>query len=262
MDSVSVTTTAKKATSTSANSNPFEKQSTFQATEPVQGVTPELPSIKTESSLSSSSWFWIMLFVTLLVAIIINLNRVILGNLAKAWSNANFSNLLQRDKKASDQLQYYFLEAIFYINLACLISLALEKFWHITQSFTQLALFVALVAGVYVIRHINLWFLGSVFNITKETSQYSFTINQFNIINGLMLLVMNYFIAFSPDHLARTFIIVAISLLILQFLYRSIRGLLLSARFLFNDQIHFFLYLCTCEIIPFLVGAVYLSEIS
>ena len=161
-----------------------------------------------------------------------------------------------------DQLEYFFLEGIFYINVACLISLALEKFYSIQQSFFQLLLLAVVIAAIYLIRHLTLWFLGSIFSITKETSQYSFTINQFNIMNGLMLLVLNYFIAFSPEQIAKPLIVVGISILVLQYIYRSVRGLLLSVRFLFGEQIHFFLYLCTCEIIPFMVGAVYLSEIG
>lgn len=241
------------------STNPFEKKK--KVIEPETTVV-ELPQIPTKIRLSTNTWFWILLFVTLLVAIIVNLNRAILSNLMKAWSNVNFSNLLHRDKKGSDRIQYIFLEVVFYINLAITLTLGHQLYSLGETSFITFFASLGAVTAIYLVRHGVLYLLAKAFSITKEALQYSFTINMFNIINGMVLLVFNFFIAFGPDEMAKILLILALGFVGLQLIYRSIRGLLLSARYMINDQVHFFLYLCTCEIMPFVVGAVYISQMN
>jgi len=260
MDSVSLQTSGSAKVDNLTN-NPFDKKKVNTIAVPEKTVV-QLPEIHTKISLSSSTWFWILLFVTLLVAIIINLNRTIITNLMKAWSNVNYSNLLHRDKKGSDRIQYVFLEVVFYINLAITLTLGHQLFFLAETSFSTFFLAIAIVTSIYCIRHTFLYILAKTFSIAKEALQYSFTINLFNIINGIVLLILNYFIAFGPSELAKILFFVAIGFIVLQLIYRGVRGLLLSARYMFNDQIHFFLYLCSCEIIPFVVGAVYISQMN
>ena len=204
--------------------------------------------------MSDNSIFWILIFLTLLFGVIINLNRSILNNMMKAWSNQNFSNMLLRDKKSQDQILYSLLAFVFYINAGLFIGLVIERFYDVVLSFKMLSFLVGLIVGVYLIRHLTLYFLASVFSIGKEARQYSFTIHLFNILSGLFLLVVNYLIAFSPGTVGAVMIYIAIILLAIQFIYRNIRALLLATSYLGSDKLHFFLYLCSCEIAPWVLG--------
>lgn len=254
----------KKASpvNTITNDNPFEKVNPQNYSNSETPELPQLPSIQPQVQLQGAGWFWIMLFITLIAAVLINLNRTLLLNLGKAWSNINFGNLLWRDQKDSDQLQYISLGIVFYLNLGIFIILLGEHLLNIPSTWSNLAKVTGIICLVYLVRHAILRLLSVTFSIAKEAGQYSFTINIFNVINGLILLIMNFFIAFGPDALAPILIQIVAGFLIIQFIYRSIRGLLLTAKYIAQDQIHFLLYLCTCEIAPIVVGAVYLSELT
>ena len=212
--------------------------------------------------ITNNSIFWILIFLTLLFGVIINLNRSILTNLVKAWSNQNFGNMLLRDKKSQDQVLYSLLAFIFYINAGLFIGLALERFSGVVLTFKMFSFLVLIILGVYLIRHLTLYFLASIFSIGKEARQYSFTIHLFNILSGLFLLVVNYLIAFSPSAVGIVMIYIAIILLAIQFIYRNIRALLLGTSYIGSDKLHFFLYLCSCEIAPWVLGYIALTRMA
>lgn len=223
---------------------------------PLTDATPD------DRRMSDNSIFWILIFLTLLFGVIINLNRSILNNMVKAWSNQNFSNMLLRDKKSQDQVLYSLLAFIFYINAGLFIGLVLERFYDVVLSFKMLSFLVGFVAGIYLIRHLTLYFLASVFSIGKEARQYSFTIHLFNILSGQFLLVVNYLIAFSPGTVGVVMIYIAVILLAIQFIYRNIRALLLGTSYIGSDKLHFFLYLCSCEIAPWVLGYIALIRMA
>ena len=221
----------------------------------------ELPSV-TMGEITSKGFFWNLLFITLMIAIVINLDRSIIGNLFKGWTNVNFSNLLHRDKKTPDQVQYVLLETAYYFNLGLLIAFAYRHFTGEGITTRLLLSCIGVVALIYIVRHLSLTVLANTFSVTKEALQYSFTINLFNIINGLILLVFNFIIAFAPAAIGVGVIYIGMTVVVLQYIYRSIRGLLLSSGYLSSAQLHFLLYLCTCEILPFALGAGYINQIG
>jgi hypothetical protein len=221
----------------------------------------ELPSVTT-GEITPKGFFWNLLFITLMIAIVINLDRSIISNLLKGWTNVNFSNLLHRDKKTPDQVQYVLLEVAYYFNLGLLAAFAYRQFTGEGITTKVMLSCIGAVALIYVVRHLSLTVLANTFSVTKEALQYSFSINLFNIINGLILLVFNFVIAFAPDAIGTSMIYLGIAVVAIQYIYRSIRGLLMAAGYLSTAQLHFLLYLCTCEILPFALGAGYISQIS
>jgi hypothetical protein len=204
--------------------------------------------------LSTTSLFWLLIFLTLLLAVIINLNRSILNNLIRAWTNLNFSNLLYRDRKGPDRFLYLLLGILFYFNAGIFISHVANILFDVTLTSKLVFLSILAIILIYAVRHTVLLGLSVIFPITKEINQYSFTIHLFNILNGIVLLIVNYITSFAPAGIAKATVILGLVFILLQFIYRNIRGLLLGAKFIAADRVHFFLYLCTCEIIPLMVG--------
>lgn len=245
--------------------NPFEitgKASVKVDKAPIETPKVVLPKAKKSDRISSNALFWILIFLTLLFAVIINLNRIIISHLLKAWTNLNFSNLLLRDKKGPDQLLYVLLAIIFYFNAGLLLGVALDRFYNIPLTTSRLFIYTGAIIGIYVIRHLSLYWLAQIFSIGKEVRQYSFTIHIFNILNGVLLLIANYIIVFSPENFGNIVLYIVLLVLAIQFLYRNIRGLLLSAKYIVGDRVHFFLYLCTCEIVPWILCFVTISRLG
>jgi hypothetical protein len=170
--------------------------------------------------------------------------------------------MLLRDKKSQDQILYSLLAFIFYINAGLFLGLVIERFYGIPLSFKMLYFLILVVFGVYIIRHLTLYYLARVFSIGKEVKQYSFTIHLFNILAGLLLLISNYLVAFSPSSVGVVVTYIVIILLAIQFIYRNIRGLLLGTSYIGSDKLHFFLYLCSCEIAPWVLGYVALIRMA
>ncbi|MDX1683897.1 MAG: DUF4271 domain-containing protein [Saprospiraceae bacterium] len=246
-------------------SNPFEIRSRNKISEPEPTKPiPEVPVIDVDRGigLGPNALFWFLIFLTLLFAVIINLNRTIVNNLLKAWGNLNFSNLLLREKKEPDQLLYTLLAILFYSNAGLFIGLILDRFFNYELTLNRLLLYIGGVATVYVVRHVSLMWLANTFSFKKESRQYSFTIHLFNILNGILLLFANYIVVFAPEVVGTTLIYITIILLGLQFIYRNIRGLLLGGKYIVSHRMHFFLYLCTCEIVPWIVCIVTISRMG
>lgn len=251
------------------SSNPFEITSKSAAREQAGSgdmldavEIPTLEQVPSGKRVSSNTLFWILIFMTLLFAVIINLNRVMINQLLQAWTNLNFSNLLLRDKKGPDQMLYTLLALVFYVNAGIFLGLVIEHFWGIEMTFNILLLSVLGIVIVYAVRHGSLFWLANTFSISKEARQYSFTIHLFNILNGILLLGANYILVFAPTVVGNVILYIVLSLLAIQFIYRNIRGLLLSAKYIGGDRMHFFLYLCTCEIVPWILCFVTVSRMG
>ena len=203
---------------------------------------------------NTTALFWLLIFLTLFLAVIINLNRLILSNLIRAWLNLNFSNLLHRERKGPDRILYFLLGILFYFNAGIFVSHIAHVYFAFPFSARLVVFTILAFMIIYGIRHMVLYLIAHIFSITKEVRQYSFTIHLFNILNGIVLLVLNYIISFAPEGIGKVAIILGIGMFLMQYAYRNIRGLLLCAKYITSDRIHFFLYLCTCEIIPLIIG--------
>lgn len=228
--------------------------------EPPQVIIKEVFS--DSKGINKNFYFWLLIFLTLLFAVVINLNRGMLPRLLKAWSNLNFSNLLLRDRRSQDRVLYALLALIFYINAAVFIGGLLTQVYAITVDYKLLMMLFIGVVAVYLIRHSCLFFIQWLFTIGKEVGQYSFSIHLFNILSGIVLLLANFLIVFAPSGVSLVVIYLIVFVLFVQFIYRNIRGLVLGAGILSNNKIHFFLYLCSCEIAPWVLGYIALTRMA
>ena len=91
---------------------------------------------------------------------------------------------------------------------------------------------------------------GSVFPVAKEVKLYNFTIIIFNIVLGVLFVPLSLFLAYGPDNLMIGVLYLTGVIVLLTYLYRSIRALLIGGKFLSFHKFHFFMYLCTAELAP------------
>jgi len=166
---------------------------------------------------------FLLLFISLLIlAFVIGFTKKTITNVIRSTYNENFMKMINKQSNNGKSTAFLMLYSLFFINLALLIFLFVKNKTTMHSGVLFSYIFLGLILA-YLIRHIFLFVLGSVFrDIKKEASQYSFTIEVFNICAGLALLPLNFFISFGSEKLA-------------QFC------------------LHYFLYLCTCEIGPVFV---------
>jgi hypothetical protein len=91
------------------------------------------------------------------------------------------------------------------------------------------------------------------FPVDKEAHLYSFVTMLINILLGVVLTPVNLIVAFAPEPFPQILIWIGLAAILLFYLFRQLKGLFISGRFLAQYQFHFFLYLCTIEIAPLLI---------
>lgn len=207
--------------------------------------------VKTEST-SNTFIFWLVLFTLLLLAIVVNVQRNAISKVVKSITNENVLKLSKREENGGLTGHYIMLYVVFFINLTSFIYL-IAKFYSGLDGFKNWLIVFAAVTCIYLIRHISMTFLGQIFNISRDSSLYSFTIMTFNIFLGLALIPINLVVAFSPTEIGKVVMYVGIGLIVILLVIRLLRGLLIGVRFIGEHIFQFFLYLCTFEIAPILI---------
>jgi len=196
----------------------------------------------------------IFLGIFLLLTIIVNINRGLLNKIYRASLNENFSALLYRERKHSS-LNYLYSIAyvIFFINVGLFIYLIQFLGESGSDKKFPLWLLTLLPIAIYVTRHVIMRVLAHVFPITKEVNQFNFNIVVFNIMIGLVLIPINLFLAYGPSILHLPILYGTIFILAGLYLFRQLRGVLISSSIISTNVFLFFIYLCTVEILPIAV---------
>ncbi len=197
--------------------------------------------------------FGISLFILLLLAVLMVLNRRMLRDAYRAMSNDNYLRFLFRDYQNKLWIYrtfylYFFINAGFFIYLTVSISAGADR-----PSIAVLPMAIGLIMLVYSLRHVVLQIIGSSFPVSKETELFGFIIMLINIVFGLVLTPINLGLAFGPPFLLKTLIFIGLGLFIFLYIFRQLKGLFLSSRLLGTYLFHFFLYFCIVEIAPLLV---------
>jgi hypothetical protein len=112
---------------------------------------------------------------------------------------------------------------------------------------------VGVILLVYFVKIISTRILGNVFQVKEATSEYVYNILLFNKTIGLLLFPICLLLAFAHQIPSEFLIWPGIVLICLILIYRFLRVILIGAA---NSSISFFyiiLYLCTLELIPFVV---------
>ncbi|HIA36350.1 MAG TPA: DUF4271 domain-containing protein [Flavobacteriales bacterium] len=104
-----------------------------------------------------------------------------------------------------------------------------------------------------------LWFLGVIFNEGEKFYEYIFHVFLFNKILGIFLLPVVIGISYSKIG-AQYLIYTGIFLIIIIYLYRIYRGVIVCTREANLSKYYIFLYLCTLEILPMALIARFVSS--
>lgn len=177
-----------------------------------------------------------------------------------------FSNVFQlifqspvRQKQTREQLQQnnlasLFSNILFILNASIFVSLiAVKNAWVDLSLYACIAYSAAIFAGLYLFKFLFLWFSGWLFSQTEAIGNYSFIVFLTNKVMGVFLIPVILLLAFSPlsvQDFAYNSAIIVISIL---FVYRYLVSFSIVRASLKVSAFHFFLYLCTCEVLPMLV---------
>ncbi len=217
--------------------------------------TDVLTSKEEENDPSANANGWILSLTVIILALttlIFIFFRLLYHKIYKAVFNDNQLSLLYRERQAGAFGNFFIAYGLFFISTAWFIYLSLVHFDVLPQDhiLKNYSLLILALAVLFIAKHLLLTLIASVFPIAKEVRLYSFTIMVFAIVIGLVVSMVDFVLAYSPEGLKTYIIYFTGFFFLLIYLLRSLRSLFIANRFVFNYLFHFLLYLCAVEIAP------------
>ncbi len=222
-------------------------------------VHPYLPMDKTPVSMfidykmnsSKDFLFYLVLGVVFLLAFIKLVFPKFFKNLFLLFFQTSLRQKQTREQLLQDSWAALLVSVLFFISAGLFVTLLTKyKSWSNLPFWNLYGYITLLILIIYVGKFLFISFAGWVFNNKAAAQSYMFLVSMVNRIMGVLLIPFIIFLAFANQQILNIVITLSIGLVFLLFLYRY----LVSFGSLRNDlkinPFHFFIYLCTVEIIP------------
>ena len=239
------------------NSNPFEiKRGTGRATTAPSAIKKvKRKSRSTNKKDRQSFLFGTFILLIVFLAVLFTMLREYFYKTYRAFFNDNLLNQLQREQGFLPQGPYLLWYSLFFLTSGLFIFLLLDYLNQLPFDgyWTNLYACIGLVLAYYLFKHFLLLVIRWLFPLKKEISLYNFSIVIFNIIIGVILVPFVMGIPYISPEIVKMVFYLAIGLVLATILFRQLRGLFISGKYLVLNKFHFLLYLCTVEIAPVIV---------
>ncbi|WP_447641205.1 MULTISPECIES: DUF4271 domain-containing protein [Chitinophagaceae] len=178
------------------------------------------------------------------------------------YTNSLFQNLVSfssldkgETSMGQNNLPSLLLNILFCMSSGLLAALMVDQVKTLHFPFWQMWLFGSLALGsIYLVKFLTIYLSGWIFDATSDAGTYVYVVFMVNKIIGILCLPAILIFAFADNPVLNQYIITIGSIvLIVLLLYRYVVTFSVIARNLQLNAFHFFLYLCSVEIIPMLV---------
>jgi hypothetical protein len=177
-----------------------------------------------------------------------------LNQLFKSFS-PNRTNQLSRDEYSGSNRTGLFLSLLFLFSITLFTGQVLE-FYGLTSrgDHTFMYLFIAgALLIMYLVKFIFIRLSGFIFKTGKEALDYSSALFVFINILGLIMLPVVICLEFAKQANPRIFIYAGFFFIVSFLALRLLRGIVIGVNSNRVSKFYLFLYLCTLEIIPFVI---------
>ena len=203
---------------------------------------------------SQPSWliFHILLIVCVFVVIFTLYNKYVL-NLARSFIlfSAKSSGLREaRSVFKIESLLTYIFFALSYGTFFYIINL---HYYQGDPSFTFLMTCINVIACIYIFKHLLITLSSWLLPFRTEFKHYDLIISTTNKIIGIYALPFLFLIGYTSDIIQLTCTTLGFTGLIIIYIYRVLISLRISLQSIIFHKFHFFIYLCTIEIAPFII---------
>lgn len=204
---------------------------------------------------------WLIVLNCLIFAVVISLNRSMVLKLLTSIINQNLVRSLRADLREGFSLLSGILFFIFVCSLWIVSALALRSHGTVI-SVKMFYLLPLIISGIYIFKHIVLSIAGNIFPFRKLMRAYNFGVFCINMSLGIFLIPINLLMIFGSSNMLEGLLFFAMALILIFYLYRLLRALLLGIVYLVSHPFHFFMYLCALEILPILIAVKLLVNIG
>jgi hypothetical protein len=222
-----------------------------------QWITPDAPEQKIGKPIlpTNSDWkFYIAIFLLLFFGFFKLLFPKYIDNIFALLFKSTVKAKQLREQIGDALLPSVILNLFFTLVLGIFSYLVAQYYVPALRQHKFLAIGVAilLVMAVYLVKYLSLVFFGWLFQAKESAKAYIFTVFYFNKILGMLLLPVVVYMLLS-EQLQAVVIVISLFLVSLMVIYRYIFSYISMQKIVQMNQFHFFLYLCTLEIMPLLL---------
>jgi hypothetical protein len=220
-------------------------------------IAPKTPSItRQKSDFEDGTSTFILLLLTLIPTTI--LFTIFRSYLKKAIENFGQSGVLTRSYReyagaSIAPMNSWFV--LFFINSGLFIALVLRHYGYLLADtlLMHVAICIGAVSAFILVKRAFLALLGVLFPIQKQIQLYLYLLMVFSILVGVFLTFANISLLYILDSGVNVLIISSFGVLVLFYIVRAYRGLLVVNRLALLHVFHFLLYICAVEIAPIFV---------
>lgn len=198
--------------------------------------------------------FYALLFLVALVAFIRVAFPKYFQSLFQLFFQTSFRQKQTREQLLQDNLPSLLMNFLFILSTGMLIALLAQQYNWVTMNFWWLLLYsCSLLCVVYLVKYLFLLFSGWVFNVQSSTNTYLFIVFLTNKVLGILCIPFSLVVAFAAAKIATIAVSVIACIVIILFIYRYVASLGTIRSTLKVNALHFFLYLCTVEVMPLIL---------
>jgi hypothetical protein len=207
----------------------------------------------------SKGWMLILILLVLLLIGVLNLLfHKKLSQLYKSFINPRFANQVIREENTRLRRVSSFL-SITFLMVSGLFGYYVIDYWGLelneTKPFYRFSLVVFAIFIFHLFKIVAYWLSGQIFNTRKETGEYLFDLVLFNQILGLLLIPLVIILTYVKGIPSTLVINFGFILFAGFFMARIIRTYVNLGSSIGISKLYLFLYLCTLEILPFVLVA-------
>jgi hypothetical protein len=216
----------------------------------VKSRGPALHFTQYDYLITSVLCFAYILFVWLYIS-----NRKRLSQIIKGLYIGRYANQFAREGVSVGNRLIIFLSALFVLTVSLFFYQTVSYYGLLpSQNVASLFFITAfIILSIYVIKLTVIKFAGFLFETQKEIREYTVSVFLFCNTVGLFMLPLVICLAFFKQVNPLIFIYSGFGLIILLFLTRLVRGLIIGLNSPRVSKFYLFLYLCTLEIVPLVI---------
>lgn len=198
--------------------------------------------------------FYSLLFIVAIIAFIRVSFPKYFQSLFQLFLQTSFRQKQTKEQLLQDSLASLLSNILFVISVGMFIALLANRYNWVNENFWWLfAYSCAILAIVYLVKYVFLKFSGWVFNENNAANTYIFIVFLVNKVLGVCIVPFSFILAFSVSKIVTVASTISIIFITLLLIYRYVASLGTIRSSLKVNALHFFLYLCAVEVLPFVL---------